>query len=334
ARYSPDAPHQGDRNVPDQESSEDGPPARPRAAHQHGPRQLRHVRRRVRRHQLAPRPARHAGAGRGPECGIGQPVGAAGQPAAGSAGKPRAAARDGAGPPAARLMGPAPRACLSGALVLALAFACAGVASARDADARAPQVAAVDELPPGQEVSDTVIELAGWVVASKDSQGYPFAIMDKAAAQILVFGGDGRLRGAAPALFGSAVGDHTAPGIAGLALREIPGRDRTTPAGRFVGGFGQSIDAGRVLWVDYDAAVSTHPTATGVPSERRPERLASPTPDDNRISHGCINVSPAFYEQIMEPTFERGGVFYILPDKASLAETFPEFAESRAQASR
>ena len=216
---------------------------------------------------------------------------------------------------------------LPGALVLALAFACSGVASARDAGTQSP--ATLDQLPPGQDVSDTVIELAGWVVASKDSQGYPFAVIDKAAAQILVFGGDGRLRGAAPGLFGSAVGDHTAPGIAGLALREIPGRDRTTPAGRFVGGFGPSIDAGRVLWVDYDAAVSIHPTATGVPSERRAERLASPTPDDNRISHGCINVSPAFYAQVMEPTFERGGVFYILPDTASLAETFPEFAQSR-----
>ena len=221
----------------------------------------------------------------------------------------------------------------SGALVLTLAFASFGVASAKD-DAAAKPVAAVDLLPPGQEVSDTVIQLAGWVVASKDSQGYPFAVMDKAAAQVLVFGGDGKLRGAAPALFGSAKGDHVAPGIAGLALRAIPGRDRTTPAGRFVGGFGPSIDAGRVLWVDYDSSVSMHPTATGVPAEKRPERLASPTPDDNRITHGCINVSPEFYEQVVAPTFERGGVFYILPDKASLAKTFPEFAESRATAQR
>ena len=211
---------------------------------------------------------------------------------------------------------------------MVLAFACTGVASAENAATQ--PVAAVDQLPPGQEVSDTVIELAGWVVASKDNQGYPFAIMDKVAAQVLVFGGDGRLRGAAPALFGSAIGDHTAPGVAGLALREIPGRDRTTPAGRFVGGFGPSIDAGRVLWVDYDSAVSIHPTATGVPAERRAERLASPSPDDNRVTHGCINVSPDFYQQIVSPTFERGGVFYILPDKASLAETFPEFAKSRS----
>jgi hypothetical protein len=86
-----------------------------------------------------------------------------------------------------------------------------------------------------------------------------------------------------------------------------------------------------VLWVDYDSAVSIHPTATGVPAERRAERLASPSPDDNRITHGCINVSPEFYEQIIGPTFERGGVFYILPDAAPIAETFPEFAQSRAQ---
>ncbi|MEN1927732.1 hypothetical protein WCE37_01800 [Luteimonas sp. MJ250] len=214
-------------------------------------------------------------------------------------------------------------------MALALALSSfTGVAGAQE-DAAAQAVSTFDQLPRDQEVSDTVIELAGWVVASKDSQGYPFAIIDKAAAQILVFGGDGRLRGAAPGLFGSAVGDHTAPGVAGLALREIPGRDRTTPAGRFVGGYGPSIDAGRVLWVDYESAVSIHPTATGVPAEKRAERLASPTPDDNRVTHGCINVAPGFYEQIIRPTFERGGVFYVMPDEATVAETFPEFAQGR-----
>jgi hypothetical protein len=213
-----------------------------------------------------------------------------------------------------------------------LAFASIATAHAEDVDAQ--PAAAVDQLPPGQDVSDTVTELAGWVVASNDSQGYPFAVIDKSAAQILVFDSDGRLRGAAPALLGSAIGDHTAPGIAGLALRDIPAQDRTTPAGRFVGGFGPSIDAGRVLWVDYESAVSVHPTATDVPAERRPERLESPTPEDNRISHGCINVSPAFYEQVMRPTFEQGGVFYILPEVMPLAEALPDFARGRADGKR
>ena len=219
-------------------------------------------------------------------------------------------------------------------VALLLALASAGVGEAHARKAAPPPVAAVDQLPPDQEVSDTVTDLAGWVIAANDNHGYPFAVIDKAAAQILVFGSDGRLRGAAPGLFGSAVGDHAAPGIAGLALREIPGRDRTTPAGRFVGGYGPSIDAGRVLWVDYESAVSMHPTATGVPAEKRAERLASPSPDDNRVTHGCINVSPVFYEQVIQPTLKRGGVFYILPDTDTLAETFPEFAQSRAAVQR
>lgn len=223
-------------------------------------------------------------------------------------------------------MHPASRA-VTVALAAALASMSFGAAGAKHADT--PSVNAADQLPSGQDVSGTVIALAGWVVATKDSEGFPFAVIDKAAAQVLVFGGDGRLRGAAPALLGSATGDHTAPGVAGLALREIPGRDRTTPAGRFVGGFGPSIDAGRVLWVDYDSSVSLHPTATGVPAERRAQRLASPSPKDNRITHGCINVAPDFFEQVVKPTFKRGGVFYILPDKASIAETFPEFAKAQ-----
>lgn len=179
-----------------------------------------------------------------------------------------------------------------------------------------------------------MIELASWIVATRDNLGYPFAIIDKAAAHILVFGPDGRLRGAAPALLGSATGDHTAPGVAGLALREIPGEDRTTPAGRFVGGFGPSIDAGRVLWVDYESAVSIHPLTTGVPAERRAERLASPSPNDNRVTHGCINVSDAFFERVVSPTFQSGGLFYVLPDAAPLAEIFPEFAQSGLAASQ
>lgn len=175
-----------------------------------------------------------------------------------------------------------------------------------------------------------MIELAGWVVAAKDSQGYPFAVIDKAAARILVFGGDGSCA-VRPGLFGSAIIDHTAPGIAGLALREIPGRDRTTPAGRYVGGYGPSIDAGRVLWVDYDSAVSIHPTAD-VPVKRA-ERLASPSPDDNRVTHGCINVSPEFYEQIITHVQAGRGVLHPA-GCGSIAETFPEFAQSRATTKR
>jgi hypothetical protein len=36
------------------------------------------------------------------------------------------------------------------------------------------------------------------------------------------------------------------------------------------------------------------------PKQRRLERLASPTPEDNMITNGCINVAPEVYERLKE----------------------------------
>jgi len=221
-----------------------------------------------------------------------------------------------------------------GALALALSLACSGAAVAQEersieADHSSE---AVDMLPTGQEVSQTVIDLAGWIKASNDTVGYPFAVIDKANAQILVFDGKGKLRGAAPALFGSDKGDYSDPSVTKYALKDIPQGQRTTPAGRFIGGYGPSLDTGRVLWMDFDTAVSIHPTATGFKSERRPERLASPAPDDNRITNGCINVDPGFYAKVIKPTFEKGGLFFVLPEVMAMADVFPDFVESQSTA--
>ena len=190
-----------------------------------------------------------------------------------------------------------------------------------------PADASLDEVDPAQPISDTVIDLAARVIASGDNLGLPFAIVDKAAAQFLVFGGDGRVQGLAPALIGSAVGDHSAPGVGDRELKDIPAKDRTTPAGRFLGAYGRAAGGETVLWVDYETAVSIHPTPDTDISrkEKRKERLASPTPEDNRITHGCINVSPAFYAKVVNPAFKKGGVFYILPEASSLKTAFPDF---------
>ena len=70
-----------------------------------------------------------------------------------------------------------------------------------------------------------------------------------------------------------------------------------------------------VVWVDYDAAVSMHRVITTNPHERRLERLSSPTPDDNRISYGCINVWPQFYEAYVRPAYQgQRPPVYILPE--------------------
>lgn len=192
----------------------------------------------------------------------------------------------------------------------------------------------MDEIDPSAPVSDRVVQVAGWVLGSGDNRGLPFAIVDKKTAQVLVFGADGTLKGMAPALIGAAEGDRSAPGVGEIKdLSEIAPEDRTTPAGRFVAGYGPAAGGRTVLWVDYASAVSLHPLAETSPEERRRERLASPEPDDNRITYGCINVSPIFYRQVVRPTFRKTGVFYVLPDDMPLQAAIPTFQPPGAVAS-
>ncbi len=185
----------------------------------------------------------------------------------------------------------------------------------------------LDEVDAEQVVSNNVVDIAGWVLGTGDNRGLPFAIIDKEAAQVLIFDAEGKLQGLAPALLGSAVGDDSAPGVADRELKDIPAKDRTTPAGRFLAGYGPAAGGKTVLWVDYATAVSIHPLPkTGSKKEKRKERLASATADDNRITHGCINVSAAFYNKIVKPTFgKQGGVFYVLPDSSPVQTAFPGF---------
>ncbi len=219
---------------------------------------------------------------------------------------------------------------LACAVPTALAQAAPGnrAAPTHSTDAKPAPARAPDEVAPGQPVSDLVIDLAGWVIATQDNRGLPFALIDKVAAQILIFDPDGKMKGMAPVLIGSAVGDTSAPGIGDRELKDIPKAERTTPAGRFLAGYGPAAGGERVLWVDYATAVSIHPMLTTPASkkEKRKERLASPEPDDNRITHGCINVSSTFYKKVISTAFKKGGVFYVLPDTMGLQDTFPGFA--------
>jgi hypothetical protein len=186
------------------------------------------------------------------------------------------------------------------------------------------------------EAPPTVARMAERIARSGDNQNLPFVIVDKASATAVVYGPDGQMLGATPALVGSAIGDEATPGVGDRELREVLPEDRTTHAGRFVGGYGPAADGRQVLWVDFPTALSMHPVVTTNPNERRLERLASATPEDNRITFGCINVPAEFYETRVKPVFgETNGVFYILPEARELAEVFPGLMgeEPRALAS-
>lgn len=168
--------------------------------------------------------------------------------------------------------------------------------------------------------------VADWVVDSGDNNGMPFVVVDKKEAKVYVFYVDGKLRGAAPALLGLAIGDDAVPGIGNRAMSTIRPEERTTPAGRFVSYLGVNYYKKDILWVDYDGAVSMHRVVTNKPEERRLERLSTPTPLDNRISYGCINVPVKFFNTVLKPSFiGKTGVVYVLPEVRSKKEVFAKY---------
>ena len=174
--------------------------------------------------------------------------------------------------------------------------------------------------------SDEARQLADWILDSNNNRRLPFLIVDKKQAMVFAFHADGLLRGTAPVLLGMAVGDDSVPGIGQRKLSTIRPDERTTPAGRFVAALDRNLHGVEILWVDYDAAISLHRVITTTPKERRAQRLASPTPLDNRISYGCINVPVKFFDQVVGPAFKgTNGIVYVLPETRSARQVFGSY---------
>jgi len=158
-------------------------------------------------------------------------------------------------------------------------------------------------------------EMADWVISSRDNRNMPFTIVDKVNARVYAFGVDGQLQGAAPVLLGLAQGDDAAPGVGHMRMSRISPAERTTPAGRFVATMGRNSHGKEILWVDYENAISMHPVITTRPKERRAQRLETPSPLDNRISFGCINVPVKFFDNVIQSMFSgTPGIVYVLPE--------------------
>lgn len=134
-------------------------------------------------------------------------------------------------------------------------------------------------------------QLVDWVLRSADPQGRPFAVVDKRAAHIYVFHADGTLAGHSQALLGSALGDHTVPGVGQRAQSGFVDEDeRTTPAGRFESYPGRNNTGEHVVWVDYASAFAIHRLRPGFAYEARSSRLKTNRSADKRVSWGCVVV--------------------------------------------
>ncbi len=168
--------------------------------------------------------------------------------------------------------------------------------------------------------SPAALGMMAWVEQAGDNQGLPFLIIDKIDARVFVFDRSGRLLGTAPALLGLTRGDISPPGIGERPLSAITPEERITPAGRFLASMGENLDRKDILWIDYDSALSLHAVITTRPADRRLDRLATVTAEDNRISYGCVNVPESFFNEIVQPAFHGTvGVVYILPESGSPA---------------
>jgi hypothetical protein len=183
----------------------------------------------------------------------------------------------------------------------------------------APVVASTDLL---QTAPADVQRVAHWAVSSRDNRGAPFLMVDKPSAQAFVFNGAGQLLAVAPVLMGAGKGDHMlVPNTAPMSA--IPPAKRITPAGRWWSRLAPDATGKEVLVIDHAAALSLHPIVKGQPYEKRAERIATPTPDDNRVSFGCINAPVAFFKDIVNPVFAgKMGLVYILPETRSAAEQY------------
>lgn len=164
--------------------------------------------------------------------------------------------------------------------------------------------------------------IADRIVRTRDNAGLPFFVIDKPAAAIYVFDAAGRARASAPVLLGMARGDRFAPGVADKDMYQTRPSERITPSGRFLAQPGINDQGEDVVWIQYDAGIAMH-AVLDTPGQRRRERLATATPDDNRVSYGCVNLPTDFYRDVVRPLFDRTrAVVYVLPDSENPLELF------------
>ena len=193
------------------------------------------------------------------------------------------------------------------------------VATAAAPVASGTEIRQISFIPAGQDLH----QLTAWISATGNNHGKPFAIIDKKGAMLHVFDAAGISRGSSPVLLGMAVGDESVPGIGERKMSEIRPAERTTPAGRFVSEPGLNLQGEDIVWIDYESAVSMHRVRASNKADRRLERLATPTPADNRISYGCVNVPAAFYDAHIKPVFGVAhAVVYVLPEIRSVSAFF------------
>jgi len=176
--------------------------------------------------------------------------------------------------------------------------------------------------PPSNMPTVAALALAQQVIATADHGSLPFAVVDKKAAVLTVFLGNGQLVGSTPVLLGADHGDRAVPGVGERTQSgQLRKGDRVTTAGRFVSQPGRNLEGESVVWIDYDSALAIHRLRPGSSQQHRATRLASADPQARRVSAGCVVVPVAFYEAVVSPVLGRSrAVVYVMPEAGGSAD--------------
>lgn len=171
-------------------------------------------------------------------------------------------------------------------------------------------------------------QFAWQVLATGDNLRQPFAIVDKRAALLTVFTGEGQLLGSSPVLLGRDYGDHSVPGVGNRAqTRQLRPGDATTPAGRFPSAPGHNNTGESVIWLDHGLALALHRLRPGATQADRAKRLSAHDVSRKRVSAGCVVVPVAFYEWVLQPLLGRQpGVVYVLSEHGQAVGVLQPFA--------
>jgi len=186
-------------------------------------------------------------------------------------------------------------------------------------------------------MSDRAIAVYETMAPAAIGSGKGFMIADKPSGAIHVFDRTGALIDSGPALFGMSAGDQFIEAPDKTDMEAMSVSERITPAGtyRLQQRSVPSYPGGQVLAFQKDGQdvganssgyVAVHSVWLEKPEQRREERLASTTPDDNKISFGCINTSSQmFLGKILPHVAEfDGGTVFVLPDAVeTTAAMFP-----------
>jgi hypothetical protein len=140
----------------------------------------------------------------------------------------------------------------------------------------------------------------------------PVVTVDKVKATISVYWPETKKTITQPALLGRVKANELDMGVydGNKPFNHI------TPSGEFklTKMLSWKLDEFMLVFVKGDIKLAAiHPLWNGNPDQRRIQRLKSETPDDNRVTSGCINVDSDFYYTVLN-TLPDGTIVNILPE--------------------